>query len=178
MYLRIMFLSLVILLSGCYKRPIRIEENTKTLEEIHRLRRELEQRETRIRDLEIKTRKLETEKNSSTRSSDTRSGNYYRQPFNTDEEMKEFKERQTQYNRSNKVPPLVLHLWVVINSGKVYQHGLKPDNYDGTVRKLGHIKTTNGYVITFVSEKDPDIVWRALLPREDGEHYIDAYLVR
>lgn len=71
--------------------------------------------------------------------------------------------------------PSILKIWVVVDRGKVYAHRLKGFSYPGKVRKLEYKKSLSGCVVTFVSTYNPNIRWKALLPRDDGEYYIEAY---
>jgi hypothetical protein len=80
--------------------------------------------------------------------------------------------------QTNSEPPFVLKIWLYIHHGRVYQHRLYPISYPGRIRKFGDQKTNEGYVETFISEYNPEVKWRMLLPRNDGEYNCNAYLVR
>ena len=104
-------------------------------------------------------------------------GNFIQPPTN-DNDTKETLERKAENRPVTIDIPSTIRIWVFIHRGKVIQNGSLSDVYDGTLRKLGHKRTSSGYVVSFVSEKDPSLMWRALLPREDGEHFITLYLAQ
>ncbi|OVE80188.1 hypothetical protein BVY01_00750 [bacterium I07] len=151
-------LILWVIIAGCTSRPYQKNEDSRLDNEVRALRRELESTQSQLKRIEYLVKNLE-KKLTAPHPNDTQTNLPNSSPTSP----------------AQHGPPEVIRIWLVIYRGKVYQHGLFPTNYRGAIRKLGHEKTQNGYVVTFVSEYNPDVCWKALLPQKDGEFEIEAY---
>jgi hypothetical protein len=111
---------------------------------------------------------------------DTEESPEYYHSGDQDEESQERSNTEDDYAtvESGPRPPHALYIWIVVHRGKVFKHRMEPIAYPGDVRKIGHQKTKSGIVVTFASTYDPDVRWRALLPRHDGKYKIQARLER
>jgi len=146
-------------------------------EELERKLREITRRQSEqdavIRALERENERLiEEQKSRIQSSSGTRQSERMGDKENRDQQ------NRVMHRSIRNEPPRTFQIWILIKRGKILQHGVRGDQYDGSIRRMAYQKTSRGVVVSFISEKDPNLLWKGLLPREDGEYYITVYLVQ